>query len=326
MTKENFLTRDGKLSHQMDDITFWTQVNEDIRSHISNLRENFTVGRAMDILDTEQEFVPPTWFVNLDILSVYPFLRKPLSIYNSPPAKAISYFPKGISKISNIVRQLAILLPDTENVRAAFPVLATAYIIKYRNDMDESTRSLIYRSICSKDKSGVNNFMHRLKLEPWYQKMEKLNFKNITYKSDPMLRCYYSCILFAALANQALPETNPYLSVRIFSSHGEFGRLFFQPPEFYELQLYEESVFVTSKINETAIQILKKHLYSSARLEDLDESMDLNNTEPIIFYLRAKIDFWITKKLDRDEMESSFNSKEQIFWPYYKRLLEISDV
>lgn len=312
MIKENKLAPDGKLSQLINITDYSHGVISDIRSHMLNLRDIYTRHEIDKILDLDVTITPPKWFFNLDILSIYPFLKE-LPLAFDACKQVAPNFPIGITRINEMIRELIIILPDKPNIRAAFPFLVTAYIIKDRRDMRESTSNLIYQLLESREKTGIDKFLKRFVIEPWYQKLSKAKIKSISYNKKPMLRSYYVCALFAALICQASLKSNPYLSAALFEQQGGYARLLLPPVAYKKLKLNKKEVFLNDDLNKITVSEFGRFLHQ------IDKSCNESNLEPSVFFLRAKIDYAIRKKEGIEGLEDSLTEFESISYSHYIR-------
>lgn len=247
--------RTVKISH-VNVEELWATVKEEIRNHLCSLREkSIQTDRIYN-----NDIIP--WFGDLEG-KIHRFMQKPIhsdtEFLRALPGNEPHYLPEGAKHIKDIMAQLDIILPDTPNIRAALPVLITAYILKYRNGMNESTQLLIIQLAETKEKTGVDGLLGRLTLEDWRQKFNPLECRKIEVKKKSVLRSYYICLLFSELLD--LPVvSHPYVSALLFEYLGGYATLFLRPDELEKCRIQRTNTSYSSLQDQRALSYSKMHL------------------------------------------------------------------
>lgn len=298
-----------------------------LQSGINSVLEkhwNSFYGDKGKVLDYDKEFNNP-WFGALDewikdllqlknnSLSGFPDFKLLFDAVNYKSKENIGFFPKGTSHVTDISKQLDILLPQENIIKEVLPVLLTCYIYKYRNDMKDSTMQLVSLLINEGNKKEVVIQIDRklscFTLSPIFTRLSKMTYKDIRITNYAILRRYHLSLIFAHLLLRCKDICNVSLSLRLFAEMGEDMKIFLSPIEYKQagLSSYDYSKF-------------EKDYYKNEIIEIMEKRAEQDNIEFDYITLRFKRLLCDKDNTTEEDFYNSLTPGEQIFNIIYDNL------
>lgn len=263
---------------------FVKRINADICAHLQQLGNHWTILQLHDKHDRDYKekakFQP--WFGKLIIYDEHNQLKSDL-VYLSIISPAFlehnpTFFPVGTDYLFDIMWELDLLLPKTSIIKEALPVLVTAYILKYRDGMHDSTLSTINNLITRKRFRDTAGIIKRFTLERWESKFKDgcPQIKDIAINNSAVIRTYYNCLIFSSLLVTLARNIHidPYQSVYLFNYLGGYAELFLTPAEFQKLNLNNKTMVNSLKLSINTSLIFQHHLAAATTPYTIGEGIE----------------------------------------------------